>query len=347
MTFSNTIREILCAKDKPMTPQEIREEIKDNYPHFYGTESHLKNVRNGHYKDIDHAVLAQIYSAVKTGKKFFCNKQHKPVLVSLIDVDNVVQNSTNEIRRTSVNSISNIDGLILNLDYYYKRSLEVLKSFGGPSIYFHTEAIQAQKTSFLSDRHIEMIYATLASWGMHRMGNPEDTKAKMVEFSKFKKSILDNKDKLGQLFPATMNYCSPKQYEEHLELLKDVYFSLKVSISDSTIVAHSKTLAHILPNLIPPIDRQYTIRFFTQGNREFFTNSGNYKPVYVPYGIKNQFAKFKEYCCLMKTILDRSETELFELESSSFNTSYPKIIDNLIMAFVKEVPKPTPNNTLP
>jgi hypothetical protein len=36
-----------------------------------------------------------------------------------------------------------------------------------------------------------------------------------------------------------------------------------VSTSQTQIVAGSKMLHHLLPDLIPPIDRQYTFRFFT------------------------------------------------------------------------------------
>jgi hypothetical protein len=86
--------------------------------------------------------------------------------------------------------MKNEDDLISNLKHCYDLSLAVLKEFGGPSVYFHVQSIKEQESNFLSDRHIEMIYATLASWGMHRMGDPEETKAKMVEFVDFRKSIM-------------------------------------------------------------------------------------------------------------------------------------------------------------
>lgn len=41
----------------------------------------------------------------------------------------------------------------------------------------------------------------------------------------------------------------------------------------------------------------------------------------------------------MKALFDRCDHRLFRLDGI-FNTSFPKIIDNLIMAFVKDVPKP-------
>ncbi|MEA2074417.1 MAG: hypothetical protein U9O85_01580 [Euryarchaeota archaeon] len=236
--------------------------------------------------------------------------------------------------------MKNEDDLIRRLKHYYDLSLAVLKEFGGPSVYFHVQSIKEQESNFLSDRHIEMIYATLASWGMHRMGDPEDTKAKMVEFVDFKQSIVEQRRKLQEFVPMKMESCTQEQYEGYLEKIKDIYCALRVSISDATIVAHSKTLAHILPHLIPPVDRQYTIRFFTQDNKQFFTKSGKYRLVNLPQGLDAQFADFKKYACWIKALFDRCNRQMFTIDKNSFNTSYPKIMDNLIMAFVKDVPKP-------
>ena len=240
--------------------------------------------------------------------------------------------------------MNNEDELIRRLHYYYDLSLAVLKEFGGPSVYFHIQAIKEQKTNFLSHRHIEMIYATLASWGMHRMGDPEETKAKMVEFDFFAESLLARRDELKRFTILRMESCTAKEYENHINNLKDIYCGLKVSISDATIVAHSKVLAHILHNLIPPIDRQYTIRFFTQDNKKFFTDTGKYRMISIPKGLAEQFEDFKKYTGRMKTLFDRCDCNMFTINKKSFNTSYPKIMDNLIMAFVKDVPKPKKQN---
>ena len=49
-------------------------------------------------------------------------------------------------------------------DAYYRA-----ETFGGPSLYFHHRAL-ATRQSPASLAHLEYVYATLASWGMHRMG---------------------------------------------------------------------------------------------------------------------------------------------------------------------------------
>jgi hypothetical protein len=341
MTFTDVLKEILLTVKKPLTPQEIRSVIKDKYTQHYGTSSHINNVCKGHYKDLEHALLAKIYSTVRTNSTFFCDTDNKPMRISLQkrEVDLVPKSE----RVPRKNNDTNEADLIKNIRHYYRRSLAVMKDFGGPSIYFHIQAIRELENEFLSDRHIEMIYATLASWGMHKMGDPYLTKAKLVDFYDFKNSILSHKEQLKQLSGLRMDSCNQVQYEKYIENLENIYFNLKVSISEATIVAHSKTLAHILPDLIPPIDRQYTIRFFTQERSNIFSVSGKYKSVTLPQDKSAQFSDFKTYCCKIKSLYDRIEYRIFTIDKQSFNTSYPKIMDNIIMAFIKDVEKPSKN----
>jgi len=62
-----------------MTPQQLRDHIKANLPEFYGTESHRRNVEKGHYKDIDHALLAQIYVAARAAGQIDVDRTQKPM----------------------------------------------------------------------------------------------------------------------------------------------------------------------------------------------------------------------------------------------------------------------------
>ncbi len=237
------------------------------------------------------------------------------------------------------NFTNNEKELIKNIASLYEQSLNVMNDFEGPSIYFHVQAIQEQKRTFLSFRHIEMIYATLASWGLHRMGDPKQTKTKMVKFEEFKNSLVNHQQSLASLRGTTMAGSSETDYRQALEKLNPVYSSLMVSLSSSTLVANSKVLAHVLPDLVPPIDRQYTIRFFTQEPKQFFNKEGKYTNVNLPPGKERQFSLFLEYCVRIKRILDRCDLQQFKLDPESFNTSYPKIMDNIIMTFIKEFPK--------
>jgi hypothetical protein len=197
------------------------------------------------------------------------------------------------------------------------------EDFGGPSVYFHQQALIECKQNFLSDRHIEMIYATLCAWGMHRMG---DTKTKMVSFAIFKNSIITLAPQLKELQMLGLD-----QFEdiplEILQKLQDICFQLQASVSNSRIVGNSKTLAHLLPNLTPPIDRQYTIRFFAK-------TLSNFKNLQEEIEFYNHIThKCYEFIQILK-----KDTNI--KIDDQFNSSLPKIFDNLLMVFLKKTEIP-------
>lgn len=190
-------------------------------------------------------------------------------------------------------------------------------NFGGPSLYFHQKALAYQQSEFLSDRHIEYVYATLVAWGMHRMGL---TGAKMPNYDEFKESIVAHKDKLEELRGKRIEYITRNEIDSIIESLSIICFSIKGSTSNSHLVSGSKTLAHILPNLVCPMDRQYTLRFFEFRNKD----TENEKFKYVMREMWN-FYQDPNNLASVKYLL-----------GECFNENYPKIFDNLIIEYVKE-----------
>lgn len=190
--------------------------------------------------------------------------------------------------------------------------------FVGPSLYFHQKALEFQQKDFLSDTHIEYVYATLVAWGMHRMG-PKG--AKMPNFDDFKGSIIAHKEALEKL--------RDKRIEDITidEIDSLICFSIKGTNSKSHLVSGSKTLAHILPNIVCPIDRQYTCQFFGTT-----PNSKNEQTIFKD--VIRQMWEFYQnlhHIKLLKPILGQP-----------FNESYPKNFDNLII----ECQKKNPSNSI-
>lgn len=72
-------------------------------------------------------------------------------------------------------------------DTYYKA-----ETFHGPSLYFHRRTLEMTNSDNF-ELYLKFIYATLASWGMHRIGK---SGSKMQSFDVFKGSILKIKDKI-------------------------------------------------------------------------------------------------------------------------------------------------------
>jgi hypothetical protein len=219
----------------------------------------------------------------------------------------------------------NLDKISNNIEFFLEKTIEVGKSFGGPSVYFHKRALQSQKSDFLGREHLEMIYAVMPSWGMHRMGSRG---AKMVDFNTFENEILRNSDLLLKL--SSINYRNVDVNEIVNILTKNIH----VSTSNSFLVSSSKVVHHILPNLISPIDRNYSIRFIKNKKSNF----GN-----KPININNEEA----YCLIflqgMYDFIDSNENimskyliDISDNENYNFNTNITKIFDNLIMVYVKE-----------
>lgn len=85
MTFTDAVKAILAVSTERMTPQEIREVIKKEYPQYYGTPAHARTVQMKQCQSLDHALLSQIYGLVGTNKAFTCDKTIKPMKISLAE----------------------------------------------------------------------------------------------------------------------------------------------------------------------------------------------------------------------------------------------------------------------
>jgi hypothetical protein len=200
----------------------------------------------------------------------------------------------------------------------------------GPSVYFHHKAIEcARNEEFLEDRHLEYIYATLASWGMHRMG---DAGAKMPDFEDyFKKSILteNNKEIYEKWRGKTVDDISDSNLTDLIKDMTHVCFSIEATEGKSKLVSSSKTLAHILPDLVPPIDRQYTLQFFYgTKNHPINTNDDGQKVFeYVMRYMYDLYRKNEGFKNLALNTLT---------EGGDFCSSLPKIFDNLVINCVRK-----------
>jgi len=87
-------------------------------------------------------------------------------------------------------------------------------------------------------------------------------------------------------------------------------------------VANSKALHHLLPALVPPIDRAYTLRFFYADTTLSKGDEATFKEIY-PYFHRIAVARREQITSHLGTGMNTSET---------------KVIDNAIVAFVRTHP---------
>jgi hypothetical protein len=94
---------------------------------------------------------------------------------------------------------------------YFAGAFRQFCTFGGPCVYFHRECLRAREQGFLSDRHIEMLYATLTAWGMHRMGDADKTK-KLTDWAQFRESLINSGASLRSLRDVKLLGSSEREY---------------------------------------------------------------------------------------------------------------------------------------
>ena len=218
-----------------------------------------------------------------------------------------------------------IDDLICNFRHYLWYFTENIK-FSGPSIYFHKKVIEKIRQIerydqlFEDNCFFEYIYATIAAWGMHRMG--EET-AKMANYDEFKESVCSNKDRITQLSTFKLQEVPDEEVNAVKQSLSSLFANVKIMESQTKLIGNSKALHHLLPDLVLPIDRQHTLRFF-YGNTNI---------------TRREEELFLELFDQFRRIANSLRSEEFQFEG--FNTSLPKIIDNAVMgyAMMKLLPK--------
>ena len=220
---------------------------------------------------------------------------------------------------------------------YFSGAYEQFCAFGGPCVYFHRECLRARDTEFLSHRHIEMLYATLTAWGMHRMGDTDTTKTKLTEWDQFRESLSATAAPLVAFQGMKLLDSSEREYSDAVSNLWPCYRAMRLSVSGATIVVNSKAFYHLLPDFIPPIDRQYTVRFFGQPPDKWRDRKGKFKTVTLPPDLDAQFRLFHSICVKVKRLADRIDGALFETELRAHGVTPPKAIDNAIVNYVRVI----------
>lgn len=217
----------------------------------------------------------------------------------------------------------NVDSLLVTFSECVDR-FERSNAFPGPSLYFHERAIERRRThpdaaSLLADtQFLEYVYAVLPAWGMHRMGKQ---KAKVVDFDLMIDSLRAMAEPIQALWNRNITAIAYDEVADVSEQVWHIIAGLQVSSSDTRIVAGSKALHHVLPDLVPPIDRQYTFQFFT-GQKSF------------QYGEAAAFAEWFPYFC---EIGRGRQSEIREIKASGgfMATSSAKVIDNAVIGFMQ------------
>jgi hypothetical protein len=212
--------------------------------------------------------------------------------------------------------------LIAGFDQYVE-AFDEAQLFTGPSLYFHLKTVKmlhdhgSPTKALQDDAFLESVYATLTAWGMHRMG-PRG--AKLAEFDQFRTSFRTQSEHIAQIQNLYLGDVKPTRVDKLAQYLWNIISELRVGTSKTKIVAGSKALHHLLPGLVPPIDRQYTTRFFYS---------------HTTYNQGDRKAFLEMFPCFHRIAVScRSDIE--PRLGTGMNTSFTKVIDNAIVGYVLE-----------
>ena len=201
-------------------------------------------------------------------------------------------------------------------DAYYNA-----ETFRGPSLYFHQRAL-ATRHPPVSFTHLEYVYATLASWGMHRMGRGG---SKMQSFDTFSQSIAPLNDRIAEAQSFDFHEM------DHIKwaVLKEIFQGVKVMASGTTLVGNSKVMHHMLPNVIPPIDREYTL-WFLHGNTTIKNDLENEWLL-----MQQIISEFFIPVASNRAFHSKARRWMGSSEDFPWDTSVFKIVDNLVIGSKK------------
>jgi hypothetical protein len=210
-----------------------------------------------------------------------------------------------------------VKDILENADKYHQTFYEI-ETFSGPSLYFHQRALAMQQNP-CSLEQLEYIYATLAAWGMHRMGKAG---AKMKSFDDFYRSIGCLQARIVEAKQFNLYGLS----DEKWLCLEGIFKGIHVMRSGTTLVGNSKVMHHILPNIVPPIDRSYTL-WFLHGNTyadndlsgEWLVMKRIISDFFIPVASNEEFLK-------------KAGSWMERKSEFPWDTSILKIIDNLIIS---------------
>ena len=118
--------------------------------------------------------------------------------------------------------------------------------------------------SIASDEYMRYLYDTLEAWRMNSQA------AKMQEYDTFVASVRTHKHLIALLLEGVRVAQINKDITGTLwRFIQGMQLSQR---KRSQTVTGAKTLHHLLPQLLPPIDRQYTRRFFLYHSQQFQNN---------------------------------------------------------------------------
>jgi hypothetical protein len=171
-------------------------------------------------------------------------------------------------------------------------------------------ALGSADAALADDSFIRSLYLTLQAWGIGARAS------EMLSEVDFARVLRDKAAEIAQfegmrIDDPTLNVSAVS------DALWYTIKTLGIVANEANIVPGTKTLHHILPELVVPVDRAYTQRFFDLHNPQF------------QYG---QEKVFRRFFATFVAIARRTNPEQYVGEG--WNSSRTKVIDNAMIGLL-------------
>jgi hypothetical protein len=183
---------------------------------------------------------------------------------------------------------------------------------------YHAETIQRRRElgsankAIYDDQFLDALYRTLQAWGIGIRAS------KLKSFEAFVTALRARSSEIIALEDKAID--DPQlNVNETGQQLWQLTNSLDIVTNNTRIVAGSKALHHLLPDLMVPIDRAYTQRFFCWQSPKF-----QYE----------QKACFEQAFASFAQIARRTNPSQYV--SSGWHSSRTKVIDNAIIGLISD-----------
>jgi hypothetical protein len=182
---------------------------------------------------------------------------------------------------------------------------------------YHVETIQRRRevgsvaTAVHDDQFLATLYKTLQAWGIGARAS------KLTSFAAFVSALRAKTSEMAALENRAIDDPEMNVNETGQQLWRLVN-TLGIVDNDARMVAGSKALHHLLPELVVPIDRAYTQKFFCWQNPTFQYKQGTC--------FLQAFAGFAQIA---------RQTGPGQYVGSGWHSSRTKIIDNALIGLIE------------
>jgi hypothetical protein len=209
-----------------------------------------------------------------------------------------------------------IDDLVREFSTYL-RTFHEQNPFSGDALRGHTRTIEFRRQlgtigcAAGNEAFLRSLYSTLEAFGMNQRA------AQLVSLERFSGAFRARLAGFAALEGKRLDGLGT-EVQEITDVLWNVIDTLGITRTKSRLVAGTKALHHLLPRLVPPMDRAYTAAFFgwspqrVQGNEEAF---------------------FRRAFPALGEVARRVQPEQYV--SGGWNSSITKVVDNSVVGYCK------------